>query len=322
MMKKLKIIELFSGIGAPKKALNDLKIDNETLFISEIDDGAINAYDLLFPNEKKHNIGDISNINFDEIKKYKNNCDILFFGSPCQDFSIAGNNKGGKKSSGTRSSLLWSAYKIINFIRPKIVVFENVKNLLSKKHVNIVNQYISDMKKINYFNTDPIILNSKNFGIPQNRERVFVVSFLSKGIFESFKEIDWKKKYKDHPTLEEFLEIKDFNKRNLEKQKIEHRNWTNFSTWTAKSGNINGSYNRAWKISSYSGTLNTSTIIKITDDKNVSKLTPEEYWLLMGFKKEDFKKVKNLNENKLYKLAGNSMVVDVMKEIILELKYE
>ena len=93
----------------------------------------------------------------------------------CQDFSIAGHQEGGDKGTGTRSSLMWTTVDIVEHCRPKVVVWENVKNLLSKKHRHNFDAYLEVMEQFGYSNYYQV-LNAKNYGIPQNRERIFTVS--------------------------------------------------------------------------------------------------------------------------------------------------
>ena len=101
--------------------------------------------------------------------------DLIMHGSPCQDFSVAGLNKGGDKGSGTRSSLMYETLRIVEKLKPKYVIWENVKNLLSKKHRHNFDAYIEAMDKLGY-HSQYQVLNAKDFGVPQNRERVFTVS--------------------------------------------------------------------------------------------------------------------------------------------------
>lgn len=93
----------------------------------------------------------------------------------CQSFSVAGKQHGGEKGSGTRSSLLWNSVEIIRHCKPKFVIWENVKNVLSKKHKPVFDAYVDEMKNMGY-NTYYQVLNAKNYGIPQNRERIYAIS--------------------------------------------------------------------------------------------------------------------------------------------------
>ncbi len=99
-------------------------------------------------------------------------------GSPCTDFSVAGLGAGGNENSGTRSSLMFETIRIVDKIRPKYVLWENVKNILSKKHKHNFDKYLSRMESLGYHNYYQV-LNAKDYGIPQNRERIFVLSCLN-----------------------------------------------------------------------------------------------------------------------------------------------
>ena len=96
-------------------------------------------------------------------------------GSPCQDISLAGRQKGADKDSGTRSSLMYETIRIVKKLKPKYVIWENVKNLISKKHIHNFNAYLDTLNELGYKNYYQV-LNSKDYGIPQNRERVFTIS--------------------------------------------------------------------------------------------------------------------------------------------------
>lgn len=127
-MDKLKYLSLFSGIGAFEMALKNIGIDYELVGFSEIDKYAIKSYCAVHDVAEDLNLGDITKINIDKLPK---NIDIITHGSPCQSFSAAGLGKGGDKGSGTRSSLMWNTVEIVSHCKPKYVIWENVKNVLS-----------------------------------------------------------------------------------------------------------------------------------------------------------------------------------------------
>ena len=163
----LKILELFGGIGACSKALERLGIDYEIADYVEIDKYAVKSFNA------------IHNTNFEpqDITKWDKDIevDLIMHGSPCQDFSLAGLQAGGDEGSGTRSSLMYETLRIVEKLKPKYVIWENVKNMISKKHVHNFNKYIDRMDQLNYHSFYQV-LNSKDYGIPQNRERVFTIS--------------------------------------------------------------------------------------------------------------------------------------------------
>ena len=151
----LKLLSLFTGIGAFEKALERLNIDYELVGFSEIDKFAIKSYCAIHNVPENKNLGDITKINIDKIPDF----DLLTWGFPCQDISIAGRMEGIKK--GTRSGLYYEGYKILKAKRPGISIIENVKNLTSKRF-NISscliagyhkmsgnqNQYIAESNKV------------------------------------------------------------------------------------------------------------------------------------------------------------------------------
>lgn len=158
----IRVLELFAGIGACSKALTNLGIQHEIVDAVEIDKFAISSFNAVHgTNFEPQNICEWD-------KNIK--CDLIMHGSPCQDFSVAGKNAGGDEGSGTRSSLLYESLRIIEKTRPKYVVWENVKNLLSKKHFHNFQAYLDRMASLGYINSYQV-LNAKDYGVPQNRER-------------------------------------------------------------------------------------------------------------------------------------------------------
>ena len=172
---KLKVLELFGGIGACSKSLSILGVDFEIVDYVEIDKYAVKSFNVI------HN----TNFTPQDICKWDKDIevDLIMHGSPCQDFSLAGKNLGGDKDSGTRSSLMYETIRIVKKLKPKYVVWENVKNILSKTHIHNFENYLHTLKELGYSNHYKI-LNAKDFGIPQNRERVFVVSILGDETFK------------------------------------------------------------------------------------------------------------------------------------------
>lgn len=163
----LKILELFGGIGACSKALERLGIDYEIADYVEIDKYAVKSFNA------------IHNTNFEpqDITKWDKDIDVdlIMHGSPCQDISLAGLQKGADEGSGTRSSLMYETIRIVKKLKPKYVIWENVKNLISKKHKHNFDTYIQILQELGYRSYYQV-LNAKDYGIPQNRERVFTIS--------------------------------------------------------------------------------------------------------------------------------------------------
>lgn len=163
----IKVLELFAGIGACSRALTRIGVEHEIVDAVEIDKFAIESFNAIHG----------TNFPAQDITKWDKSieCDLIMHGSPCQDFSVAGKGAGGDKGSNTRSSLMYETLRIVGRLRPKYVVWENVKNLLSKKHRHNFDAYIGAMESLGYKSYYQV-LNAKDFGVPQNRERVFTVS--------------------------------------------------------------------------------------------------------------------------------------------------
>ena len=167
----LKVFEAFAGIGTQRMALKNIGVEHEVVGISEIDKFAIKSYMAIHGETK--NYGDISKINTGELPDF----DLFTYSFPCQDISVAGEGRGLKQDTGTRSSLLWDCQDIIEAKKPKYILMENVKNLVGKKHKEQFDKWLEILSDLGYTNYWEI-LNAKDYEIPQNRERVFVVSIL------------------------------------------------------------------------------------------------------------------------------------------------
>ena len=165
----LRVIELFAGIGAPRKALTNLGIPHQAI-ISEVDKYAIAAYNAI--HGPTLNLGDIRNI------ESLPECDILTYGFPCQDISIAGIQKGFDEGSNTRSGLLWEVERLLLCSpKPRILLCENVEALTHTKFKKPLARWIAALARMGYTSSWEL-LNAKDFGIPQNRVRFFMVSCL------------------------------------------------------------------------------------------------------------------------------------------------
>lgn len=194
----MKLLSLFSGVGAFEKALKNLNVDYELVGYSETDKYAIKAYSLIHGEPESKNLGDITKINASELPK---DIDLITYGFPCQDISIAGNKQGFFDNQGekTRSGLFFNALNVIRETQPKAAIAENVKNLTGKRFKNEFEIVLNSLCSAGYNNYYKV-LNAKDYGVPQNRERVFIVS-IRKDIdtekFEFPKPIELNKRLKD-----------------------------------------------------------------------------------------------------------------------------
>lgn len=222
-MKKIKVIELFAGVGSQAMALRNIGIDYEVIGISEIDKFAIKSYEAI--HGEVHNFGDIS-----EIEKLPY-CDLLTYSFPCVDISQSGKMQGIKK--GTRSGLLLEVERLLlkakeNGTLPKYLLLENVKNLVGKKFIKDFERWLSFLNSLGYYSNWEV-LNAKDYAIPQNRERVFVVSSLENIHYVFPKKQELKIKTKD--LLEEHVP---------EKYYLSEKYLKNFSDMTNRNGFIRG----------------------------------------------------------------------------------
>lgn len=193
----MKVLSLFSGIGAFEKALDRLEVNYELVNYCEIDKYASKAYAMLHDCDESFNLGDITKI---DTTALPNDIDLITYGFPCQDISLAGKQKGFEEDGErTRSGLFFEALRIIEDTKPRIAIAENVKNLVSKKFSKEFDIVLSSLEEAGYNNYWKI-LNAKDFGIPQNRERVFIISIrkdIDNGIFEFPKPFELKSRLKD-----------------------------------------------------------------------------------------------------------------------------
>lgn len=297
----IRILELFGGIGACSKALEKLNIDYEIADYVEIDKSAVKSFNAIHG----------TNFEPQDICKWDKDMkvDLIMHGSPCQDFSVAGLQRGGDKDSGTRSSLMYETIRIIEKLNPKYVIWENVKNLLSKKHIHNFNIYIYILEQLGYVSYFQV-LNAKDYGIPQNRERVFVVSIKQ----------EENKHFRFPPPIALEKKVKDILETNVDEYYYKVCPSMINALDIGKVKDItNNQYSQT--LTTKQARWNNAGLIK--ENGRYRYLTPLECFLLMGFEKEDFLKAQKVTcITQLYKQAGNSIVVNVLEAILKNLLLE
>lgn len=194
----LKVLSLFSGIGAFEKALDNLEVDYDLVGYCEIDKYASKSYAAIHDVSEDMNFGDITKLDESKLPK---DIDFITYGFSCQDISVAGKQKGFHHEDGslTRSGLFFEALRIIEATKPKIAIAENVKNLTGKKFSEQFKIVLDSLEEAGYNNYWKV-LNAKDYGIPQNRERVFIVSIrkdIDHGLFEFPQPFPLEKRLKD-----------------------------------------------------------------------------------------------------------------------------
>lgn len=177
--KPIRLIELFAGIGSQAKALENLGVPFEHWFVSEIDKYAMASYNAIHGTNFEPS--DITKIHASDLKiaERERYCYILTYSFPCQDLSLAGLGKGMAKGSGTRSGLLWEVERLLDECTelPQVLLMENVPQVIGKKNIKDFQSWRSKLESLGYSNYVQL-LNAKDYGIPQNRNRCFMVSLL------------------------------------------------------------------------------------------------------------------------------------------------
>lgn len=313
-IRTIKVLELFGGIGAGRKALKRQQIPHEIVDYVEVDKNCVKSYNALYGEDFKPK--DIKSYHPKDVE-----IDLVMHGSPCQDFSRSGLKKGGKKGSGTRSSLLFETIRIIEEmkIRPKVILWENVKGVLDKNMRASFFHYLKELERLGYQNKHEV-LNAMDFGIPQKRERIFIVSIYGENHF-------------DFAKLERST-TRDLSKF-LEKEVSPHYEVKQPSMLSHLAGKAknNGFKGRLKIIDDFVYTISTKQVrvpnagvIDLHNGK-YRYLTERECFRLMGFDDVDFKKLRaiypqraNTTSSILYKQASNSIVVGVLESILIELQ--
>lgn len=326
----LKVFEAFAGIGTQRMALDNLNIPHEVVAISEIDKYAIKSYEAI--HGPVNNLGDISVIDPQDIPDH----DLFTYSFPCQSLSTYGLRGGLERGTGTTSSLLWDCERVIKHKRPRYLLMENVKALVNKTNLPHFNEWLTLLEGYGYTSYYRVI-NARDFGIPQNRERVFVVSILDDDTPYQFPEptplatsfsqyLDSQvddKYYLSEERVQKVLANKDYRSRRAFGEEpiyltgIPHIEILGTVYYTASErfqGTIYGQGSRTVK----AGNNDLSVVLLNHQDQSVRirRLTPLECFRLMGCSDEDFNKADQVSSNtQLYKQAGNAIVVDVLEGI-------
>lgn len=350
--KKIKLIELFGGIGSQAKALEILsKYSKKVIFehykLIEFDSYCVKSYNAI--HNTNFNVNDITKITCEDLNIEKDdNIYILTYSFPCQDLSTAGKGRGMQKGSGTRSSLLWEVERLLLEQKdkqlPHILLMENVPQVKSGSNKNNFDIWKRTLEELGYSNFVKV-LNAKDYGIPQIRRRCFMVSILSKehsyhfpdeiktsitakDIIKKFDEVD--KKYRMSDGLLRCMLKEDtggFDRKEIFLKKILNNPRFLCTLVTGQGHATDNHIVRDDTVRQQVANVNESEkLVKILRD-NVRRLTPSECLRAMGFSNSDCESIsKFTSETQLYKQAGNSIVVTVLialfAEFYKEIDYE
>ena len=311
----MKVLSLFSGIGAFEKALDNLKLSWELVGYSEIDKAASRSYSAIHGVPESLNLGDITKIDETALPK---GIDLITYGFPCQDISVQGSMTGLFNADGsrTRSGLFFDALRIIQEVKPRYAIAENVKNLTSprfKKQFGTVLQCLGAAGYNNYWK----VVNAKDCGVPQNRERVIIVSIrkdIDVGLF----------KFPDSVPLTEKMEDILENGRDESFLNCPY-------TEKAVSAAYRGRYVSPGKTAQHLEISNREYANALTCVKKDSMVafhgkcryfTELERFRLMGFDDVDYHKAAAVTKKtQLVKQTGNSIVVPVIECILGSLPF-
>lgn len=311
----IKILELFGGIGSPRCALRNIGIPVKAIDYVEIDESAVRSYNAMFAEDLPYQTQSVVGWNLKP--------DILIHGSPCQDMSIAGHQgkataadgrinhgKGADEGSGTRSSLMWETIHIIDQMgtwKPKVAIWENVKNVTSKQMKKNFDRYLLEMERMGY-TSNYQTLDAREFGLPQARERVFTISMLGEEKFDF-----------DDLIRTPMRNIKEF----LLNDAPDVYDVTQPSVYSVIG---HKGIRRATVIEDHAFTITTRqdrTPAQVIDcgEGRYRYLTERECWRLQGYTDEDFDRAAAVQKKTgrytmaLYKQAGNSIPVPIFESI-------
>ena len=309
MENKLRVLSLFSGIGAFEEALNNIGVDYELINYCEFVPHISKAYSIIHNVSEELNLGDITKINEETLKDF----DLMTYGFPCQDISALGDQKGFFDEQGnlTRSGLFFEAMRIAKYKKPKYMIAENVRALVSKPMKSQFDEMMKMMDEMGY-NSYVKVLNSKDFNIPHSRNRLFIVSIrkdIDNGTFEfpnkqdsTIKASDLYDEYVEDEFYLEECHHKYFNEFRL-KKKYSSLNADVLVCMTTKQGQKSNPQNF------------------VKDAKGYRILTDREMFAFQGFKKKYGILLRNngITTAQIGYMCGNSITVTVLEAIFRKL---
>jgi len=313
--KKIRVFEAFAGYGGAHFALKRSKVSFKVVGFSEIDEQAIQIYQKNFPGIK--NYGDITRIDPKKLPKF----DLFTGGFPCQPFSSAGRGLG---EVDTRGSLFHDILRICAVRKPKYILLENVKGFLFQKHEKTRLKIRYSLETLGYHVYPDLLLNTKDFGIPQNRERVWIIAIrkdVARNHSISLKKMD------NCPPLREFLDPSVPEKYYLTQKQIAHLEWKHGIRCVTPEPLCLDIYNKKIRYDKVSITItephhNSLRIIEppISGLKVVRKITPKEAFGLMGFAIEEID-FSDLADTHLYKLAANGWDINLASKLLNQILF-
>lgn len=322
--KMYKSIDLFAGIGGIRLGFDQaFKDDIKTVFVSEWDEKAVETYKANF-NDSVDVVGDITKIDEKKIPEH----DILLAGFPCQAFSLAGHKRGFEDARGT---LFFDVARIIKEHKPKIVFCENVKNLVNHdrgRTFQVIRNILEELGYAVFYQ----VLNSKDFGVPQNRERIYIVAFRNDIAHSDFV---FPQKTDDTKVIKDIIEEKEVSSKyylstaylaSLKRHKERHASKGNGFGYEIREATsvagaiVCGGMGRERNLIVDERLTDFTPVTHIKGEVNrefIRKMTPREWARLQGFP-DEFKLP--VADTHLYKQFGNSVTVPVIRAIAEQIK--
>ena len=326
----MKFLDLFAGIGGFRLGMESA--GHECVGFCEIDKFARKSYKAIHDTEGEIELHDITEVSDESIRRI-GSADIICGGFPCQAFSIAGNRRGFED---TRGTLFFEIARFASILRPKYLFLENVKGLLNHDGGATFEAILGALDELGY-NVEWQVLNSKNFGVPQNRERVFIIGHFrgerTRRIFpfeSGVAEIDSLPQQSTNTLTARYGAAQSNGSYIIESEqkKIRIKEATSQGYAEAEVGDsVNLSHPNSKTRRGRVGKQIANTLLTgesqgvVEPDFRIRKLTPRECWRLQGFPDWAFDKAQEVNSNsQLYKQAGNSVTVNVIEAIARNLK--
>lgn len=323
---KVRLIELFSGIGAQAKALKNLNVDFEHYRSCEIDEKAVKAYNAVHgTNFEPSSITDIkgSDLGIEELDKYLY---IMTYSFPCQDLSMVGVKRGMSKGSGTRSSLLWEVQRLLEEMepdkRPQVLLMENVIAVHNKLNIGNFMKWHDELEGLGYtsFWFD---CNAKDYNVPQSRTRCFMVSVntVQKTLFEYPEPRELSRTWRDIVETGVTSNLSNYMKDRIKSIYKTLNLPEGVSVVTASCDqSVCDTYIpcilTSCDVSPRYKNMGALVITTQGDNRDIRFITSKEAWQFMGFDVSDYEKAAPLfSEAQMFKFAGNSIVVDVLMYI-------
>ena len=306
----IRMLSLFSGLGAFEKALENRNINYEIVNYSEINNIFAKAYSILHDVDIKKNFGDVSNVKELDMPT---NIDLMTWGFPCINFSKANKSKNRQGLDGNGSGLYYEGLRFLKQIKPKYSIIENVSDLATdekfKDHYNLI---LNDLSECGY-KSYPLIMNCSDYGLPQNRLRIFIVSVRN----DIEKEIVMPKKielkYRAKDLFDKQVEDKFYN--------INPKIIDKIKTHKNRSLDICPTITRAIGRAGSSKEYIANCAFVYSNTGELRRMTPCETLKFIGFDEADYKKLRDngISDTAIYNMAGNSIAVSILEELYKQL---